>query len=926
MNFMNNPAGAAVGGNPRAAYPMQPGMYHLANPVLAGMFDQAWQEKKKPKPKKTRAKKEKKKPSNVFESCTPPPNVDVSVLKDQGRGPIPKVKTSTPPAAQTSSSFLDNPTAFLAEQTALISSSLTSTLSSPPQSSSGGASADGKSTDHAESETVDGESSKRSSISESVETTSSPNVVVHNTSSSGIGTAGTSVSSSNSVSSLAAAVGAVMSNVAKTAMESSSSSIPGALSSNESHLSSNLSDTNIFTEDHCESLSPEDSNEECPALTETMTPSSVVHHTPDSSKEEFSEESSTDTSASVKVQSLANGAVPNITTEILSKFGPSLVTASIQEKASLHVGGPALLSQTLISAGPDKPEFGSRPKGSYNTLQQMLGHQTANQFPASKLLSAAARAQMAQQNLGQNGTELFIGPQSVPNLHLVQPLGVKSSTNPVVSSQCIAVNNRKESQVCNGGINNILKTMASSVAASSVGINASESCRTSSAPAQSFNALKAALAASTKSLETRSISGLPSVPGVLSASAVAELAKAATSSLGVLKSMAKSQAVGPAITTSSIMSTSANNNVASVQCSKENSSSKESSTLTTASSESSSSGCIAQTQPSCSSVMSTSVVSSGPVVAVIPPAAAVVTSTSQNLIATTVVSSVASHPLLSTTACTTARVVVSSAQQNPVLSIASQSQAPNSGIFPMPAQPLVSPINVAQQTPAISIPMMSPMATPQSSVMSSLGSLQQNLNPQSVLNLFQNIGLQQLQQGQNLNQIQTTANVGNFPGGNLMMPSGVQNNMDSMQCLQLPQNNFSLNSSSFPQLLGQCGPNFSSNNQMTAFNMDNSFQTNLQKAGQLMQVVQPESQTNCVQIKSAMTNQSCDISQPMNKVFTEQVATSQQGQVLLVPNMQMPMMQVFGGNQPLATGVPADKPGFSNQFTQNTDLQVGKSN
>ena len=60
--------------------------------------------------------------TELFESDSPPPNVDVSQLKDKGHGVIPKQKIA---------SFLENPAEFLKQQTVIVNNSISSTSSSP---------------------------------------------------------------------------------------------------------------------------------------------------------------------------------------------------------------------------------------------------------------------------------------------------------------------------------------------------------------------------------------------------------------------------------------------------------------------------------------------------------------------------------------------------------------------------------------------------------------------------------------------------------------------------------------------------------------------------------------------------------------------------------------------------------------------------
>ncbi|XP_062617464.1 LOW QUALITY PROTEIN: methyl-CpG-binding domain protein 5-like [Saccostrea cucullata] len=309
FNMFSNPGfGLQLGymdkrGN--TSYPMpytKPSMYRFTNPALSDLIDPAsWTEKKKPRPKKPRAKKDKKKTTTVFESDTPPPNVDVSVLKDQGHGPIPKVKTSTP-----SSQFLDNPTGYIADQTSMIKTTLASNCQDSKENPS---------TSRVSSAFPTSSSSNFGSASDNLDV--STNVVVH-----------TSQTERPELSI----------SITDTTMR--------ALS---------MSD-NTFTEDRCHSLSPSDSNGECPA--ETMMPTSIVHHT-------------------------GKAEVPKV--EV--KVSESIKTTEISSLATIPM-------QALNTVNSKQSDGTVLPN--FSTIQQLLGYNMSNQFPASKMLSAAARAQMAQ--------------------------------------------------------------------------------------------------------------------------------------------------------------------------------------------------------------------------------------------------------------------------------------------------------------------------------------------------------------------------------------------------------------------------------------------------------------------------------------------------------------------------------------------------
>ncbi|XP_055995482.1 uncharacterized protein LOC125645798 isoform X2 [Ostrea edulis] len=291
-----------------SSYPMpytKPSMYRFTNPALSDLIDPAsWSEKKKTRSKKPRVKKDKKKTTSVFESNTPPPNVDVSVLKDQGHGPIPKVKCSSP-----SSQFLENTTGFLSDQTIMSKSSLAS------------GSRDSK--DNPSTPRVSGaypipSSPTFGNASDNLDI--SANVVVH-----------TSQPERPDLSI----------SISDTTMR--------ALS---------MSD-NTFTEDRCHSLSPSDSNGEC--LAETMMPTSIVHHT-------------------------GKTEIPKV--EV--KVSDTTKTSDIANLQTLPMQTPSN-NNSKQSDGTVLPNF--------STIQQLLGYNISNQFPASKMLSAAARAQMAQKTV-----------------------------------------------------------------------------------------------------------------------------------------------------------------------------------------------------------------------------------------------------------------------------------------------------------------------------------------------------------------------------------------------------------------------------------------------------------------------------------------------------------------------------------------------
>lgn len=483
----------------------QQGMFQPPNAILQSMVDVGWpsQEPKK-RQRKSRAKKDKKKVNCVFESDTPPPNVDVSQLQDHGRGPIPKVKKSSPSSTTTttSSSFLENPTAFLAEQTALISNSLTSTLSSPKASNLGTSSSEIPSSvgEAKNCDTVDGDINS-SELPESSLSVSSSSTEVSSTSSVSTTTTAsinppsnkttqhsncfTSALSSSAVctSSSATPIGMSVSSITPIGL---SSDWRTSTSNSESHPTSSLTDNNndMFTEDRCESLSP-DSGPECPALNETITPSSVVHHT---ATNDAGDESQPLKAGSIKSNLADKNIIQNKTvSHIQTSAHDSLVTTGTTDGSKIpvsHTGtGPASQIENVLGM----VHRCNRNVGGLNPIQQMLGCQNTNEFPASNLLSAAARARVVQQQ--QMG--LFMG-QSPHNLQVSQSLPINMGTGmaPVGGSLNVPLGlefgtkisqNNKGMQILTSDDGQILINQQSFPVANNVGITIQDSVKFGSA-------------------------------------------------------------------------------------------------------------------------------------------------------------------------------------------------------------------------------------------------------------------------------------------------------------------------------------------------------------------------------------------------------------------------------------------------------------
>lgn len=365
--------------NPFTGQLMTPGMFNF--PPYPMMND-AWMDPKIPirkkSPKTNKKEKVKKKVNCVYDSDTPPPNVDVSQLQDHGKGPIPKVSTSA--------SFMDDPSAFLAEQTVLISSSLTSNSSSPAKKSKNPSKKEDK------NDTVDGDVKTAIVSSSKVSSTKTA----------------TSMSVSTPFTLSSASHGMVVTNSTSlskvgSAFKNKPWGLPIPISESHSILDCNESD--MFTEDRCESLSPDSGNEGL-SMNETITPSSVVHHTATILSKEEKAESHSDQNT------IQNNKILDILSNAKKGFPP--VGQSVKKIS------PKTIVTNVTSSSMTQPavkSFSSR-----SAIQQVLSSAKSNEFPASSLLSAAARAQMAQQTMN-----FPIIPSSVTQTQLPYVSQVKTS-------------------------------------------------------------------------------------------------------------------------------------------------------------------------------------------------------------------------------------------------------------------------------------------------------------------------------------------------------------------------------------------------------------------------------------------------------------------------------------------------------------------
>ena len=352
------------------------------------------------KVKKSKSKKEEKIP-NLFDSESPPPNIDVSKLKDKGHGHIPKQKIA---------SFLENPSEFMEQQTALVNSTISSTSPGPKT--------EGVECDPPErSESVDSDRLTVVKRSESVDSDriSSPNKTNPNDSSKDAETSHTNASKP----------------LGGTKVHSSSCSLETSLAS---------SDDNAITT----SLSKDETKSSAALQNKTPasippTPRTIVHHPPDVSQTSTSPSKSTDTNK--KSETITKQGMPHpfaamlnhpSASQTLQKMFPNVVqeallqciacsSANELQPGSIQTPSPldhgvdlvTLAKPTLENTPLNTVRHSSNPRNFMNRhmqtpIRQILENQNKNEFPASNLLTAAARAQLIQQ---QNQLNVMLAQQ-----------------------------------------------------------------------------------------------------------------------------------------------------------------------------------------------------------------------------------------------------------------------------------------------------------------------------------------------------------------------------------------------------------------------------------------------------------------------------------------------------------------------------------
>ena len=354
---------------------------------------------RKAKVKRAKSKKEKKIP-NYFDSESPPPNVDVSKLKDKGHGHIPKQKIA---------SFLENPSEFMEQQTALVNSSISSTSPSPK----------GQSEIYTEvceppkrSESVDSDRLTVASRSDSV---NSDRISSPNKDNGGFSSDKDSEVARETVSDI----------VTSNALVAASS-----VTSKEESLS-----TSIQTVTHGPQRKEDDialdTVESKPPSSLPHLPSAVVHHPPETSQTSTCQSRPSD--EKIKPATLLKQSTPHPLAAMLSHAGtnqafqqmfPNVVQEALLQTVSIcSEQNSLLLGQTTDSVSSAKQMIINSPPNPtkhicnnrshvgrpvQTPIRQILENQNKNEFPASNLLSAAAKAQLIQQ---QNQLNLMLAQQ-----------------------------------------------------------------------------------------------------------------------------------------------------------------------------------------------------------------------------------------------------------------------------------------------------------------------------------------------------------------------------------------------------------------------------------------------------------------------------------------------------------------------------------
>ena len=423
--------------NPDIGQAIGNGICNYNSQKLSNITHYPWMDRKS-KSKKIKSEKEKQ-IQNMFESESPPPNVDVSKLKDKGHGPIPRQKIA---------SFMENPAEFMEQQTALVNKSISATSPNPIE-------LEEDITEVCEpikrSESVDSDrlsAEERADFVNSVQVPSPDKSIIEKDNNSN-----EDISTDISESTLKQDENTVATTNGK------EESVP--TTTTESIKGEVKTTTDVALHKVVASV--------------PHTPTAIVHHPPNVSKTastkaptsaEDNEKCDADAKSDNKLSLAAllghknanQQVFPNVVQEaFLHNIGvsnPNLLQNAVHNSATQgNVPDSASVSTpVIVNTHTDSPRKTLNLRNymgrqvQQTSIRQILENQNTNEFPASNLLSAAARAQLlqqqnqmsmilAQQLNGQIGNP-FINPQINPSLQSLQnPVNVNTPmTNQLVAA------------------------------------------------------------------------------------------------------------------------------------------------------------------------------------------------------------------------------------------------------------------------------------------------------------------------------------------------------------------------------------------------------------------------------------------------------------------------------------------------------------
>ncbi|XP_071103857.1 methyl-CpG-binding domain protein 5-like [Haliotis cracherodii] len=349
-----------------------------------------WLDPGKPKAKRPRSKKDKQKLNSILDRTSPCPNVDVRH--------IPQEASKNPSSINTSVSFMENPAAFLAQQTALVHSSLSSTKTDMSQPS--------PRTPQPSVSTPPSVSTSVQNKTVPVTTASSPASEPTEEVPDKVLPQGTcSISEPSAASSTS--TGTV--TTAKT---------PGLLKVDDG-ANCDRSDTPAIEKLDVSEKEASTSEQCCDDKTRSSPASNAT--LPSDAKANSLESSEPKDSDCVSEANTTNSTKPNISQQSQTPTSSNAAIVTLASTASATE--PATTATNLVMPS-DISELIAANNLNLNAVQQALSQQGPGEFPASTLLSAAARAQGSQ----QNPLNVLLGQPMQVSPSLQVPTGQETAT------------------------------------------------------------------------------------------------------------------------------------------------------------------------------------------------------------------------------------------------------------------------------------------------------------------------------------------------------------------------------------------------------------------------------------------------------------------------------------------------------------------